>query len=226
MRFLEAIGTHTRLALVGTLVLSLVAPERAVAYQTSLDAKAIEAAYLLGERNDGTTADFMARYIWQATAEGADGLHRAEVELLTPFLQVMDRARDNSRGYSLEQAKTDYRTRGDSIVIRISLVLPANYPAPSGSATAPCDNTALLPQNFWKNFAFIVKQHGKRVEARSVKNEPIYSAASEDRPSRLDGAEVTLEFDAKSVASDTIAVEIVTPRCATLTATFDLARLR
>jgi hypothetical protein len=195
-------------------------------YQTRLDAKAIEEAYALGQRNDGVTADFVARYIGQSTEEGQDGLHRAEIELLTPFLQIVDRARDNSKGYSLEQAKLDYQTRGDSILIRISLMLPANYPAPNNSAQEACDNTELLPQNFWNNFAFIVKQHSKTVEARSVKNEPVYSAPSNDRPSRLDGANVTLEFDSKNIASEPLTVDIITPRCKTITATFDLAILR
>lgn len=226
MLFFKTVRANIRRVVVGAMILSLIAPDRALSYQTSLDPKTIEAAYSLGQRNDRATADFLARYIWQATAEGANGLHRADVEVLTPFVQIVDRARDNSRGYSLEQATADYHTRGDSIVIRVSLVLPANYPAPTGSTVAPCDNNELLPQNFWKNFAFIVKQRGKRIEARSVRNEPIYSAASNDRPSRLDGADVFLEFDAKNVTSETIAVDIVTPRCATITATFDLARLQ
>jgi len=219
--------TATCFAGIGTLILLLGWSYGTVyGYQGSLDAKAIEEAYSLGQRNDSATADFIERYVGQATAEGSDGLHRVEVQVLTPFLQVVDRARDNSRGYSLDQAKADYRARGDSVVIRISLVIPANYPAPSGSSTQPCDNTALLPQNFWNNFAFIVKQHDKRIEARSVKNEPVYSAPSKDTPSRLDGANINLEFDARSIASETITVDIITPHCKTITSTFDLASLR
>jgi|SRR5579871_3298624 len=195
-------------------------------YQTRLDIKAIEEAYALGQRNDGVTADFVAPYISQSTQEGQDGLHRAEIELLTPFLQILDRARDNSKGYSLDQAKSEYQNRGDTILIRISLILPANYPAPDGSGVAACDNTALLPQNFWNNFAFIVKQNGKPIEARSAKNEPIYSAPSSDRPSRLDGANVLLDFDAKNIAREPLTVDVITPRCKTITATFDLAKLR
>jgi hypothetical protein len=47
------------------------------AYQTALDAQAIGEAYVLGQRNDKTTADFVAPYISQVTQEGLDSLHRA-----------------------------------------------------------------------------------------------------------------------------------------------------
>jgi hypothetical protein len=227
MKTSEAPNASYRRIAIFALILLLIWPEQSVlGYKTSLDAKAVEEAYSLGQRNDATTADFISRYIGQATEEGVDGLHRAEVEVLTPFVQIVDRARNNSQGYSLEQARMDYRARGDSIVVKIMLVIPANYPASSGSAAEPCDNTALLPQNFWSNFAFTVKQRGKRIDARSVKNEPIYSAESKDRLSRLDGANVFLEFDAKNVLSEPITVDIVTPHCKTITTTFDLADLR
>lgn len=196
------------------------------AYDTSLDPGTIQAAYELGQRNDRMTGDFLARYFDQRTEEAADGLHRADIELLTPFVQILDRARDNSRPYSLQQAMKEYRERGDSIIIRISLLLPANYPAPNNPTATACDNTALQPQNFWNNFAFLVRQRGKVVAPRSIKNEPIYSSPSKNIPPRLDGANVQMEFDAKNIASEQLIVDILTPRCKTITAKFDLSSLR
>jgi hypothetical protein len=54
-----------------------------------------------------------------------------------------------SKGYTVIQAAKDYQQRGDVVIIRIVLVLPANYPTsqPDAAATA-CDNTALEQRNF------------------------------------------------------------------------------
>jgi hypothetical protein len=98
-----------------------------IAYQTKLDSKAIEEAYMVGLRNDKATAEFVARYLKQVTEEGLDGLHRADIEILTPYLQIVDRARKPAKGYSLVQAEKDYRQHPDVVLIRIALILPANY---------------------------------------------------------------------------------------------------
>jgi hypothetical protein len=198
------------------------------AYQTSLDSHTIGEAYVLGQRNDKATADFEAPYIKQVTEEGLDGLHRADIELLTPFLQIVDRSKDNSQGYSLAQAVEGYRARGDVVILRITLMLPSNYPTigEQGASAPSCDNTALQPQNFWQNFFFVVKQRGKALRPSSAKNEPIYSAATKDAPANLDGATVLLEFDANVLASEPLDVNIVTPHCKTISAVFGLAALR
>lgn len=198
------------------------------AYQTSLDSSAIGEAYVLGQRNDKATADFVAPYNSQVTEEGLDGLHRADIELLTPFLQIVDRSKDNSKGYTVERATADYRARGDIVILRITLVLPSNYPTPTanGAPATACDNTALLPQNFWKNFFFVVKQGGKALHPSSAKNEPIYSASTKDAAANLDGATVWLQFDARDVTSRLLEVNIVTPHCKTIEAVFNLAALR
>jgi hypothetical protein len=198
------------------------------AYQTTLDSRTIGEAYVLGQRNDKVTADFVAPYISQVTQEGLDGLHRADIELLTPFLQIVDRSKDNSKGYSVEQAADDYRARGDIVILRVTLVLPSNYPTPTanGAPAAACDNTALLPQNFWKNFFFVVKQSGKALHPSSAKNEPIYSASTKDAAANLDGATVWLQFDARDITSGQLEVNIITPHCKTIEAVFNLAALR
>jgi hypothetical protein len=201
--------------------------QEVIAYQTKLDSTAIEEAYTLGLRNDKVTAEFVAPYLKQVTEEGLDGLHRADIEVLTPYLQIVDRAIDSSKGYSLIQAVKDYHQRGDVVIIRVVLILPANYPVsqPGAPATA-CDNTALQQPNFWRNFSFVIKQRGKMLSPSSAKNEPIYSSPTKETPARLDGAAVTLEFGASDLASEPVTVDIVTPHCKIITATFNLDVLR
>src|SRR5580698_3372983 len=116
--------------------------QEVIAYQTKLDSTATEEAYTLGLRNDKVTAEFVAPYLKQVTEEGIDGLHRADIEVLTPYLQILDRSSDSSKGYTLAQARKDYQQRGDVVLIRIILVLPANYPtSPPGTPATACDNT-------------------------------------------------------------------------------------
>jgi hypothetical protein len=199
------------------------------AYEVSLSSEAVREAYILGQRSDKATADFVTPYTSQVTVMGVDGPHRADIQILTPFAQVVDRATEGSSGYSEQQARDDYRRSGNIVVVRVALLLPGVYPreqSGSGPATAPCENTVLRPENFWQNFRFIVKQDEKILSARSIRQKPVYSTGTKDAAAVLDGATILLEFDAKDVASKETTIEIVTPDCKTIRASFDLQKLR
>jgi hypothetical protein len=190
----------------------------------------VHEAFTLGQRNDATTASFLAPYIKELATEGASGPHIAEVEILTPFAQIVDESRQNMmNGYTEQQAERDYHQRGDIVEVRVVLMLPAAYPkqddnqAPGANANK---NTALRPENFWQNFQFMVKQHGKTIPSRSIHNQPIYSTATKDAPAVLDGATVLLEYDAKDIGSELTEVDVVTPDAKTISATFDLKKVR
>jgi hypothetical protein len=199
------------------------------AYEVPLSSESVREAYILGQRSDKATADFVAPYTRQVTVVAVDGPHRADIQILTPYSQVVDRATENTRGYSERQARDDYRQSGDVVVVRVALLLPGVYPKEQSGAdpaTAPCENAVLRPENFWQNFRFIVKQNEKVLSARSISQKPVYSTGTKDAPSVLDGATILLEFDAKDVASKETTIEIVTPDCKTISAMFDLQKLR
>jgi len=236
------------------------------AYQNSLDGKALQEAYVLGQRNDQTTGDFLGPYL-KEMAEGHSDLRVAEIQILTPFAQVVDDSRKNTSGYTEEQANKKYQERGNTVIVSVTLMLPAAYPQPAnGNGTAtptasakpegdtggstvaagtsaspqtaghPGDtqkpqsdapvNANLQPENFWQKFQFNVKQNGKNIPSKSIHNTPIYSTATKGTPSVLDGAAVTIEFDAKDIASQEIDVEVTTPDGKTVSTTFDLKKLR
>jgi len=203
------------------------------AYEVPLTPASLNEAYILGQRNDQATAAFLNPYSKQI-AEVSEVPHIAEIEILTPFAQVVDLSRRFTSGYSEEQAARDYHQRGDTVVVRIVLMLPAAYPKPApapGQPPAPLQqspppNAPLRPENFWQNFRFETKQHGKTIATRVIRNKPIYSTPTKDTPAVLDGATIWLEYDAKDVASDDTAVEVTTPDSKTINATFDLKKLR
>ena len=204
-----------------------------IAYEVPLTPAALHEAFILGQRNDAATAAFLNPYVKQIT-ENSQEPHIAEIQILTPFAQVVDLSRRFTSGYSEEQAAREYHQRGDTVVIRILLMLPAAYPkpeAPANEAPAPAQqppapSTQLQPENFWQNFRFATKQHGKTIGTRFIRNQPIFSTPTKHTPSVLDGATVWLEYDAKDVASEETVVEVTTPDSKTIGATFDLKKLR
>lgn len=208
-------------------------PYSSGAYDTQLDAQAIHEAYVLGQRNDKSTGDFLASYLAQIT-EPQNDVHIAEIELLTPYAQIVDQTRrKTAAGYSEAQATEDYKLHGQTVKVNIVMMLPAAYPKAAGTTNAPTpppatgsQKSAMRPENFWQNFKFNLKQSGKTVPSRGISNEPIYSTATNNSPAVLDGENVWLEFDVKDVAQEVATVEVVTPAAKVIKATFDLKKLR
>jgi hypothetical protein len=217
----------------GTIALAVSAPG-AQPYEATLAPAALHDAYVLGQRNDQTTAEFLDPYAKQTTGAVDGGTpHLSEIEVLTPFAQVVDESRrKGSGGFSEQQALAAYHKRGDTLVIRVNLVLPAAYPEKERGAQAPSvshdqkQTEALRPENFWQKFQFALQQNGKTIPTKSIHNQPVYSAATKNSASTLDGQTVWLEYDAKSVANEPISVEVNTPDGKTATTQFDLKALR
>lgn len=207
------------------------------AYEVPLSPASLHEAWTLGQRNDKATADFFLPYVQGTSEKSGDGTQIAEIEILTPFTQVVDKSRQNPSDYPEQQAQEDYHKHGDTVVLSVLLMLPAAFPKasttpepgsppPSQSATDAKPNEAIRPENFWQNFRFVVKQRDKIIATRAIHNNPVYSAASNDAPSVLDGAKVVLEYDAKDIASEAITVEVVSPDAKTILVSFDLKKLR
>lgn len=208
-------------------------PLSCAAYDTQLSAAAIHEAYVLGQRNDKSTGDFLAPYLSQIT-EPQNDVHIAQIELLTPYAQIVDRTRQQATaGYSEAQATEDYKQYGNIIKVNVVLMLTAAYPKSAQTTEAPTPPPAtgqqksdIRPENFWQNFQFNLKQNGKTIPSLKINNQPIYSTATKDFPAVLDGENVWLEFDVKDVAPEPAAVEVVTPQNKIIKANFDLKKLR
>ena len=186
----------------------------------------------MGQRNDQTTAEFLDPTPSRRRAADGGTPHLSEIEVLTPFAQVVDESRQKlSGGFSEQQALAAYHKRGDTVVIRIDSFsrprIPNRNAARSTGVSHDANQTATLrPENFWQKFQFALKQNGKTIPTKSIHNQPVYSAATKNSPSTLDGQTVWLEYDAKSVANEPISVEVNTPDGKTATTQFDLKTLR
>ena len=203
------------------------------AYEKQLDARAIHEAYILGQRNDKSTGDFLAPYLTQITEVQKD-VHIAQIELLTPFAQIVDVSRQKAAdGFTEEQAIEYYKTHGNTVNVNVTMMLPSAYPKTAESKEVPtpepatgAQKSALRPENFWQNFQFNLKQNGKTIPSRRISNQPIYSTATNTAPAVLTGENVWLEYDVKDVASELTSMEAVTPEGKVIKATFDLKKLR
>jgi hypothetical protein len=203
------------------------------AYDTQLTAQAIHEAYVLGQRNDKSTGDFLASYLSQIT-EPQNGPNIAEIDLLTPYAQIVDQSRrsDDARANE-QQASDNYHKRAPSVRVNVTIMLPSAYPKSAqgqNTQTPPpatgSEKQAILPENFWQSFKVHLKQNDRDIPSRSVSNQPIRSTATNQAPSVLDGENVWLDFDVTDVASIATTVEVVTPDGKVIKALFDLKKLR
>jgi len=200
------------------------------AYEAPLSPLSLHEAWTLGQRNDQATANFLAGYIKETTEKTGGEPRIAEIEILTPFTQVVDESRQHPSNFSEQQAADSYHKRGDTIVVSVQLMIPAAYPKQEDSPAPPPStshqNAPLRPENFWQSFHFNLKQHDKVIPIRSTRSKPIYSTPTKKAPAVLDGTTVWLQYDSKDVASEQTVVEVITPGSRTTTATFDFSKLR
>ena len=98
------------------------------AFQSPLSDEAVRNAYFLGQRNDEATADLFLSYL-KTLPPPKSGPYISEVELYTPYSQLVEWSRLHSVGYSAQQAAKDYRSTLDSIFVRIRIDFTSTYGA-------------------------------------------------------------------------------------------------
>ncbi|MBZ5526393.1 MAG: hypothetical protein LAN71_00625 [Acidobacteriia bacterium] len=211
------------LALAALLLLA----QAASAYEAPLDSHTVRDAYFLGQRNDEKTALFLAQYE-QVLPLPEKGPHVAEIELHTPYAQIVAVSRDHTVGYSSQQAAADYRKRGDTIRVRILLRLTPTYPleiAPKLEITVhEIPGATARSEDFWKDFGYELRQDDLPVQPLSIRGEAVY--AGENHASHMIGAQVWLEYAAEDVASQMTEFEVATPDGQRVIVKFDLEKLR
>ena len=190
----------------GVALLSLLVPQIGFAYDHPLTDEAVRDAYFLGQDLDRTN-DFLAQYT-QSLPVPNNGPQVAEIELLTPYAQVVVVSHEHPMGYSAQQAATDYKKRGDSIQVRVKVLFTPTY---TGA------------DDFWRGVSVGLVQK-KHMAATGVSAQLLYTSDS-DGGSWVIGANVFVEFSVTGVESDSVDVEVIPPGGAGVRATFELGRL-
>ncbi|MGB2643499.1 MAG: hypothetical protein WBG02_05510 [Candidatus Acidiferrum sp.] len=103
-------------------------PSPSTAFDSPLSPEAVRDAYFLGQHNDENTAAAFAPYFRVLPAPDA-GPYIAEVEIYTPYLQVLEASRRRSMNYSAQQAELDYRHHHDKLYVRVRIDFTDTYGA-------------------------------------------------------------------------------------------------
>jgi hypothetical protein len=186
---------------------SLLAPQLGFAYEHPLRDDSVRKAYFLGQDLDRSNA-FLAQYV-RALPVPERGPHVAEVELRTPYWQVVEASRENTVDYSAQQAAADYRKRGDFLRVRVKVLFTPTY---TGRA-----------EDFWRGISVGLVQK-KHMAATGMSAQPLY-ASGPDGTTWMTGANVYIDFSVEGVDSDSIEVEVIPPEGPAVHVTFDLSRL-
>jgi hypothetical protein len=190
----------------GAALFGLLVPQLGFGYDHPLTDEVVRDAYFLGQDLDRSN-DFFARYT-QALPVPDSGPQVAEIELLTPYAQVVQVSHEHPMGYSAQQAAADYKKRGDFIQVRVKVLFTPTY---TGA------------DDFWRGVSVGLVQK-KHMATTGVSAQLLYTS-DPDGYSWVIGANVFVEFSVAGVESDSVDVAVVPPGGAGVRATFDLGRL-
>jgi hypothetical protein len=190
------------------LVWGAMAPPIAFAYDHPLTSDAVRQAYFVGQDLKTVNAH-LAPYL-KSLPVPSRGPDVAEIELRTPFVQVVEDSAMHSVNYSAQDAATAYQKRGDFVLVRVKILLTPTY-----SNTDP---------DFWRDVSVGLVQE-EHIAAIGVSGEPIYSS-DETGGGGLLGANIYARFSVAGLHSVPLQVEVVPPEGPAVRAKFDLSKLR
>jgi hypothetical protein len=196
-----------------------------VAYDHPLGSHAIRESYFMGS---GRYAEFLSTYTKNLSAPKT-GPDVAQVEVRTPFAQVIVSAHEHSVGYSAQSAAQDYRKNPDTVQVRVEILSTATY-AIGSQGTVPeilappaCQGVQRMNSvgECFRDFKFSFSQE-KEIKPKSSYAVPMYRG----EPSILIGADIWFTFSTADIASEPFQVTVSTPDRQMVSAEFDLATLR
>src|SRR5579872_104368 len=107
------------------LSVALLAP-CSLAFDTPLSPEAVRDAYFLGQHNDQSTLSFFSQYVKSLPAPDK-GAYISEVEIYTPYAQIIEASRRRTGSYTAQQAELDYRRHHDKLYVRIRINFTDTY---------------------------------------------------------------------------------------------------
>jgi hypothetical protein len=188
---------------IGTAVWTVFTPQFAFAYDHPLSEEEVREAYFVGQ--DAKNVNKVLSKYFRGLPVPQRGPHVAEIQLRTPYAQVVEDSAQHSVGYSDMQAAESYRKRGDFIAVRLKILFTPTYRGRS--------------DDFWRGVSVALVQNNKHVEPTSLDGRPTPDWS-------LDGADVFVKFSVADVESDSLQVEVIPPDGPPVHATFDLKSLR
>jgi hypothetical protein len=209
---------------IGVLLSALIAAQGA-AYDHPLGSHAIREAYFIGS---GNYPQGLAGYIKGLPAPKT-GPHVAQMEVRTPFAQVIVMSHEHSIGYSSMDAAADYRKNPDTVQVRVQILNTATFAiaSPTAAPQSACQGAQRMHsvEECFRDFRFRFSQD-KDLTPKSSYGVPISAHYGGDFDSTLIGGDVWFVFRADDIASAPLRITVSTPNGQEVSAEFDLASLR
>lgn len=211
----------------GTLLLVALIATQGAAYDHPLGSHAIREAYFIG--SGGRYAEVLSTYTKNLPAPKT-GPDVAQVEIRTPFAQVIVSSHEHSVGYSAQSAAQDYRKNPDTVQVRVEILSTATY-AIGSQGTVPeilappaCQGVQRMNsvEDCFRDFRFGFIQGDENIKPKSSYGVPMYRG----EPSILIGANIWFTFSTSDIAPAPFQVTVCTPDGPKVSAEFDLAALR
>lgn len=202
----------------------------APAFTQSLSSESIRDAYFLGQRNDEKTAAFLNRYD-RTFPMPPSGLYVSDVELFTPYAELVDLSRQHTAGYSAQQAEKEYHQRGSVLRLRVRVYFDEAYPENTYAQSSAEGNTPdagdYEPGAEPESVHVVLRQNGAIVPAMRTPGVPTYRISYiYNEEDVFCGFDIILHYRARNVASDDAEILVSTPDGQRISATFDLTSLR
>jgi len=202
--------THLRKLAVLALLIAAGMLSTAAVSGWQLSSQDVRSAYFLGQRNgDQSLRDFLATYERKLPASSS-GPQVLSVEFSTPYHQVVERSR-RALSYSSQQAQQDYLANRDRILVTANVSLPLARVYTVGQS------------RIWDQFDLRLVQNGRQINPHQLSRELVYSHGED---ATLVGFILRAEFSTHQVARGPVTVEVITAEKNTVTAHFDLTRLK
>jgi hypothetical protein len=200
------------------LVVAIALP--AIAYEYPLSSTSLRNAYMLGNRKDEHTSEFLALYT-QSLPMPQTGPHVSVISVETPYSQVVELG-ENALNPDIQGTEEELADKKFPFIVRVEIDLTDTYPGPA--AVNPAVPGQPIP-SFERDFDIQLIQ-GKKIPAESSQVYLLYSDGITNIL-QISGAVIELQYDGDKIDPDNDAtVKVRTPDDQDVEATFDLGQLR
>ena len=200
------------------------------AFQSPLSDESVREAYFLGQRHDGSFEELVEKSTRRFPAPKA-GPYISSVTFVTPFVSAAQLSNNYIGNYSAQQAELDHREAGkENVKITVEIQLTESYgqfiaPAKMNSRSGSASALILRPDDFWRDFQVQIFNGDQALSNAVYHGRPNYSCG-EYGPCILIGATLTFEFPAEAFSADSASITVEPPEGESVTADFDISRLR
>ena len=183
----------------------------AQAYRYPLHSEAIRDAYFLGERNNFQTTNCLLQYIHRFTAPQTGGYFVSQIDISTPYREIVLRGQRNMPGDSELQTETDLTEHPLNVIVRARVEMNVYNPNNKFGAA--------FGRDLSHNVSVRVTQRNVLTPV-TVAHEGLYNHHA------FIGWLFELQFDPAKITSEPLRISVKTPDGQVQESEFDMAKIR